>query len=332
MATTWAGSGALARNKRSTSLVRGYARAATRLLFSTFSRSCKSPFRGSTTPFSMGLSATKPSAIRNNGQRRNSQLAATVSKGIPAAQESTNQQESSNASSENPMNKHPLLQTRLHTLRNFAACSIAAVLLLALAPALTAQAPVTSVETLRKNFVNPPNEARPMVRWWWFGAAVVKPEILRELQQMKADGIQGAELAFEYPEVLDDPAKGLKNLPFLSPEMLDDVNFAQSEGRKLGLRIDVTLCSGWPYGGPHITLDEAVSALHTFEVPVPAQCTPPPGAPAPAPPPPRGGRPRPPPPRSPPPAPTPPRAAPPGGPPPEGIRGGGGMGRNGDFE
>ena len=24
------------------------------------------------------------------------------------------------------------------------------------------------------------------MRWWWFGAAVVKPEILRELQQMKA--------------------------------------------------------------------------------------------------------------------------------------------------
>ncbi len=87
---------------------------------------------------------------------------------------------------------------------------------------------------------------------------------------MKADGIQGAELAFVYPEVLDDPAKGLKNLPFLSPEMLDDVNYAQSEGRKLGLRIDVTLCSGWPYGGPHITLAEAVGALHTFEVPVPA--------------------------------------------------------------
>ena len=171
------------------------------------------------------------------------------------------------------MNQHPHLQTRLHTLRNFATCSLAAALLLALVPALTAQTPATSVETLRKNFVNPPNEARPMVRWWWFGAAVVKPEILRELQQMKADGIQGAELAFEYPIVLDDPAKGLKNLPFLSPEMLDDVNYAQAEGRKLGLRIDVTLCSGWPYGGPHITLDEASTALHTLEVPVPAGAT-----------------------------------------------------------
>jgi hypothetical protein len=158
-------------------------------------------------------------------------------------------------------------------LRNPAACSLAAAILLALAPALAAQPPAPTVETLRQNFVSPPNEARPMVRWWWFGPTVVKPEILRELQQMKADGIQGAELAFVYPIVLDDPAKDLKSLSFLSPEMLDDVTYAQAEGRKLGLRIDITLCSGWPYGGPHITLEEAATRLRLAEVPVPAGAT-----------------------------------------------------------
>jgi hypothetical protein len=112
-----------------------------------------------------------------------------------------------------------------------------------------------------------------MVRWWWFGPAVVKPEILRELQQMKADGIGGAELAFEYAEELDDPAKGIKNLPFLSPEMLDDVAYAQAEGRKLGLRIDVTLGSGWPYGGPATTLAEGVTRVIPREIAVPPGAT-----------------------------------------------------------
>ena len=138
---------------------------------------------------------------------------------------------------------------------------------------LVAQDALTSIEALRQGFLSPPPEARPMVRWWWFGAAVVKPEILRELQQMKADGIGGAELAFVYPEVLDDPAKDLKNLPFLSPEMLDAVTYAQSEGRKLGLRIDVTLCSGWPYGGPNTTLADASTRLRIIELPVPAKAT-----------------------------------------------------------
>jgi alpha-L-rhamnosidase len=112
-----------------------------------------------------------------------------------------------------------------------------------------------------------------MVRWWWFGTAVEKPEILRELQQMKADGIGGAELAFVYPQVLNDPAKNLINFPFLSPPMLDAVHYAQAEGRKLGLRIDVTLCSGWPYGGPATTLAEAAGRLRTIEVAVPPATT-----------------------------------------------------------
>jgi hypothetical protein len=148
---------------------------------------------------------------------------------------------------------------------------------LVLSSSIFAQTPAApsapSLEQLRQLFQNPPAEARPMVRWWWFGTAVEKPEILRELQQMEADGIGGAELAFVYPEVLDDPATGLKNLPFLSPEMLDAVNYAQAEGHRLRLRIDVTLCSGWPYGGPAITLAEAAGRLRIAEVPVPANAT-----------------------------------------------------------
>jgi len=131
----------------------------------------------------------------------------------------------------------------------------------------------TSIEQLRQNFQNPPADAKPMMRWWWFGTAVEKPEILRELKQMQADGIGGVELAFVYPQVVDDPSKGLINHPFLSPEMLDNVRYAQSEARKLGLRVDVTLGSGWPYGGPATTLEEAATRLRTAEVAIPSNAT-----------------------------------------------------------
>jgi len=146
-----------------------------------------------------------------------------------------------------------------------------AAFLFASAPALLFSQ--VSTANLKQNFQNPPNNAKPMVRWWWFGTAVEKPEILRELQQMKADGIGGCELAFVYPQVLDDPAKGLINETFVSPEMLDNVHYAQAEARKLGLRVDVTLGSGWPYGGPATTLEEAAGHLRTAEVPLPANAT-----------------------------------------------------------
>ena len=130
-----------------------------------------------------------------------------------------------------------------------------------------------SIDSLKRNFQNPPDNAKPMMRWWWFGIAVEKPELLRELQQMKADGIGGVELAFVYPQVVDDPAKNLINEPFLSPAMLDNVRYAQSEARKLGLRVDVTLGSGWPYGGPATTLEEAATCLRTAEIPLPTNAT-----------------------------------------------------------
>ena len=71
------------------------------------------------------------------------------------------------------------------------------------------------IEDLQRSFLNPPDDARIMMRWWWFGVAAEKPEILRELQQMKADNIGGVELAFVYPQVIDDPAKGLVDDAFL---------------------------------------------------------------------------------------------------------------------
>lgn len=77
--------------------------------------------------------------------------------------------------------------------------------------------PKRSMDALWHSFVNRPAESRPMVRWWRFGTALEKPELLREQQQMKSDGIGGAELAFVYSVVVDDSAKGLRNSAFSLP-------------------------------------------------------------------------------------------------------------------
>ena len=117
------------------------------------------------------------------------------------------------------------------------------------------------IEALHRSFANPPNSSRIMMRWWWFGPAATKPEIARELQQMKAGGIGGVEIANLYALALDDPATGFRNTPFLSDEHLDTLRFAAQEARRLGLRVDVTLGSGWPLGGPHIPVTQAAGKL-----------------------------------------------------------------------
>ncbi|PYT36047.1 MAG: glycoside hydrolase [Acidobacteria bacterium] len=108
-----------------------------------------------------------------------------------------------------------------------------------------------------------------MMRWWWFGPAVTKLELARELGKMKEGGIGGVEVQPVYPVELDDPARGFRNFPYLSDEFIDDLRFAAGEARRLGLRMDVTLGSGWPFGGSHIPITQAGGALRILIIPVP---------------------------------------------------------------
>jgi alpha-L-rhamnosidase len=125
----------------------------------------------------------------------------------------------------------------------------------------------TSKDALREGFLNPPDDARPIMRWWWFGPAVTKPELRKELETMRSAGIGGVEIQPVYPMALDDAAKGIRNLQYLSPEFLDAVGFANRTARELELRVDITLGSGWPYGGPKTTLDLAAGCLLIALVP-----------------------------------------------------------------
>lgn len=123
-------------------------------------------------------------------------------------------------------------------------------------------------QTFEQTFLSPPDDARVMMRWWWFGPSVNKPELLREMQQMKAGGIGGFEIQPVYPLALDDPQTGFRNFPYLSPEFLEDVRYANDEAAKLGLRVSLTLSSGWPYGGPNTPVTEAAGALHLDVAPI----------------------------------------------------------------
>lgn len=125
-----------------------------------------------------------------------------------------------------------------------------------------------AADRLREGFLHPPDEARPMMRWWWFGPAVTKPELRKELETMRGAGIGGVEIQPVYPMAVDDAAKDIRNLKYLSPEFLDAVGFANRTARELGMRVDITLGSGWPYGGPMTTLDLAAGCLRVTSEPV----------------------------------------------------------------
>ena len=116
---------------------------------------------------------------------------------------------------------------------------------------------------LERLFRRPPDDSRIMMRWWWFGPCASEAEIVRELETMRAGGIGGVEVAVVYPQGVDESTNGFRNYPYLGPEFVDRIGFASRTARKLGLRFDVTIGSGWSYGGPYIGPELAAACLRT---------------------------------------------------------------------
>lgn len=98
---------------------------------------------------------------------------------------------------------------------------------------------------------------RPWTRWWWFGSAVDRPNLTRQLEDFAMAGLGGVEICPVYGAVgAEDRA-----LPFLSPKWLAMLGHTTTEARRLGLGVDMTTGTGWPFGGPQVTPEIASSSL-----------------------------------------------------------------------
>lgn len=157
--------------------------------------------------------------------------------------------------------------------RTFAASLIVAVgAALALVRAQPVTTDTTSTTELERAFGAPPDDARVMMRWWWFGPAVTPAGLDRDLMAMREAGLGGVEVQPVYPLALDDGA-AVRTLPFLSAGFLDALGHARATASGLGLRFDLTLGSGWPFGGPSVSAADASAALRVVKRPLPAGTT-----------------------------------------------------------
>ena len=125
-----------------------------------------------------------------------------------------------------------------------------------------------SRDDLRTSFENPPATARPMVRWWWPGGDVTNEEIARELRIIKDAGLGGVEIqSFKdglNPAPTAEVARRVDS--FLTPEWFNHVKYAIEEGGRLGLDVDLTFGSGWPFGGSYIPLQLASKKLIVHQI------------------------------------------------------------------
>lgn len=124
----------------------------------------------------------------------------------------------------------------------------------------------SAVEQMEVDFKNPPVTARPGVYWCWLNGNMSKESITRDLEKMKAKGINRAEIwdvaAISNPDLI--PAGG----PFLGKESADLIKHAIAEGNRLNIGIGIVASSGWNAGGSWVTPDLAYKPLFFSETEV----------------------------------------------------------------
>jgi hypothetical protein len=101
------------------------------------------------------------------------------------------------------------------------------------------------------------SECKPWTRWWWLGSAVDTQNLTRSLEEFKQAGFGGVEITPIYG------AKGAeeKFIDFLSPRWMSMLAHTTSEAKRLGLGVDMATGTGWPFGGPRVTTEDASARL-----------------------------------------------------------------------
>ncbi|MEY3896161.1 MAG: hypothetical protein RLZZ214_1681, partial [Verrucomicrobiota bacterium] len=98
---------------------------------------------------------------------------------------------------------------------------------------------------------------KPWTRWWWLGSAVDKPNVTRQLEDFAKTGLGGVEICPIYGAVGAED----RSLKFLSPGWMTMLAHTTTEAKRLGLGVDMTTGTGWPFGGPQVTPEIASAGL-----------------------------------------------------------------------
>lgn len=98
-------------------------------------------------------------------------------------------------------------------------------------------------------------EMRPATRWWWLGSAVDTANISYNLETYAKAGLGSVEITPIYGVQGNDA----QEIPFLSPAWMQMLQHTQSVCNRLGMETDMNAGTGWPFGGPMISLEHAAS-------------------------------------------------------------------------
>jgi len=117
----------------------------------------------------------------------------------------------------------------------------------------------TSPDAWMRNTSTSPRwpEVRPEARsgsyWWWPGSAVTQADLTWNLETYRAAGWGNMGVIGIYGVKGEEE----RSIPLFTPEWFKMFNHAVTEGKRLGMNIDLTPSAGWRIGGPHVTKEHS---------------------------------------------------------------------------
>ena len=116
-------------------------------------------------------------------------------------------------------------------------------------------------DTLRQNFVTPPDNTKPYMYWYWLNNNASAKGITADLEAMRQAGIGEVFIGHVVSDGIPEGA-----VPILSPEWWRLVAHAVSEGDRLGVRVSMFNGPGWSQsGGPWMKPEQSMRYLVSAE-------------------------------------------------------------------
>ncbi len=100
-------------------------------------------------------------------------------------------------------------------------------------------------------------EAKPWTRWWWMGSAVDASGLNNQLQELHKVGFGGVAVVPIYGAVGYEK----KYLPYLSKDWMKALDYTTKKAGDLQMGVDIALGTGWPIGGPQVSIANAATKL-----------------------------------------------------------------------
>ena len=100
-------------------------------------------------------------------------------------------------------------------------------------------------------------EAKPGTRWWWLGSAVDSTGLTANMEDLAQAGFGSVEIT---------PIYGIngaehRHIDYLTPRWMNMYRHVVAEGKRLGINIDMSNGTGWPFGGPTVSIKDAASKV-----------------------------------------------------------------------